>query len=104
MDVVAGVHHLIHAADVVAVLVAGDGVVEAVRGLDADALEVRDDVAGALAGVAGLASEEVPRKMTVDPFIVFSGGGMEAEPQQGLTLILGRPRDWLVGPFGGGDG
>src|SRR3954469_22081583 len=30
--------------------------------------------------------------MSVDPFIVFSGGRMATEPRRGLTLILGRAR------------
>jgi RNA polymerase sigma factor (TIGR02999 family) len=31
--------------------------------------------------------------MSVDPFIVFAGGKMEAEQQRGLTVMLGRARD-----------
>src|SRR5439155_23491346 len=52
-DVVAGLDHLVHTADVVAVLVPGDGVVDARRGRKADRLQVGDDLAGPLAGVAG---------------------------------------------------
>jgi hypothetical protein len=54
VNVVAGGHHLVQAADVIAVLMAGDGVVEAGGRLDADGPEVRHDAAGAHAGVPGL--------------------------------------------------
>ena len=54
MDVVAGVDDLIESADVIAMLMSADHVIEAVRRLHADRLEVRDDVLRPHAGVAAL--------------------------------------------------
>lgn len=64
MHVVAGVDDLVEAPDVIAVLVAGDHVVEAARGVDPEGLQIGHDVVRAHPGLPAL--EENGRSVGTD--------------------------------------